>query len=312
MNTHGQHPSSSDCAILSGSLLQETSTRPLGKGYRDIVAFLEPYLSAASKGKTATPTLTASLRSLSHCRQIGAQMRRLPKNPACLLQGYSTPGNAAGLRDFLRGHGVDRPRLWAIDLFDIRAVYEALGIALPEFEFTVADAAALPPLFQDQVFDLVVQDFLLNCLPLADDGKLLLETARVLSPAGCALINFTDATGVLHLPRWPARDLADSFGMCWNEMAYQLSDLTSSLTEDETMRSRLGGCVVTSGMQDQFTYVVPSNGRFEFFSDAARIFLLMKNAGLEPVSVHRSEGVDNNGLRCHRHRCLVRKVTGAS
>lgn len=293
-------------------LLPEASARPVGKGYRDIVGFLAPYFAAARSGASATPTLAASLRSLLPQALIAAHLRRLPSAVACLLQGYSTPGNADALRDFLGAHGVRSPRIWAVDLYDLRAVYRALRMPPPQMEFAVADAAALGALFPDGAFDVIVQDFLLNCLPLGRHGPLLEETARLLAPTGCALIHFTDSTGVRQLRRWSAEELAERHGLAWDAAAYQLSDMISSAAGETALRARLGGTVVTTNWPDQFTYVAPENGQLEFFPASARVFSLLRDAGLETVYAHYGQGVDNHGLRCHRHRCLVRKRPGAS
>jgi len=295
---------------FSGSPLGEDCVRPLGKGYRNIISFLEPYLSAFSDGVTTTPTLATSLHALLEQPVVGEHMRRLPKNATCLIQGYSTPGNADALRAFLCDHGIDSPSLWAVDLFDIGAVYQTLKIPLPKVEFRIADAADLPPSFQGGSFHLILQDFLLNCLPLAHHRKLLRETARILSPAGYALIHFTDATGAQHLRQSSAHDLRSRHGIRWDETAYQLSDMTSSLEQEAAIRLHLGGTIVTTPECNQLTYVVPVDGRFEFFPDAARIFSLMDEAGLETITIHCSQGVDNNGLQCRRYRCLSRKNPG--
>ena len=155
----------------------ERITRPLRKGFRELTAFLAPYLAAMRDGRITTPTLAASLNHLAAHTTASAPLGSLPRDCRCLLQGYSTPDNAPVLRDFLKSLGIAAPRLWAVDLYDLRAIYDELGIPQPEMDFCVADATALPADFPAGGFDLVVQDFLFNCLPPSHYPRLLAETS---------------------------------------------------------------------------------------------------------------------------------------
>ena len=235
-------------------------------------------------------------------------MKHLPRNASVLIQGYSAPGNSNALHIFLREIGVDKPHLMAVDLFDVREMYSALDISLPDTDFHIADATALPSEFCDGFIDLVVQDFLINCLPPKYYFELFQETARILSPTGLSMINFTDNTGVQGLQKWSPKEIFDTLGVRWDISAYQLADIITHPTLTETLFSLLHGAVVEHENDCHATYVTPIDGHFEFFPTVQHIVDLLQNANLELIETDFSIGRDNNGLQCCRHHYLVRKT----
>ncbi len=308
-DTHMSTSSPDQPMAISGYLhVSEQVTRPMGKGYRDIIAFLAPYLMATQGEAEYTPTLETSLRRVLASPGIITGLQRLPCNASILIQGYSAPGNSEALRIFLHEIGVDLPKLKIVDLYNVQEIYLALGIPLPDAEFHIADATSLPSGFHDGCSDLVVQDFLLNCLPPKYHMNLLQETARILSPSGLAMIHFTDTSAVRDLRQWSLQEISDTFGVIWDSTAYQLSDFVTAPLLAEKIFTRLKGSVVANAENGQFTYLTPFDGHFEFFSTAERIIDLIDSTELKLIYTDVSTGPDNNGLHCCRHRCLVGKV----
>jgi ubiquinone/menaquinone biosynthesis C-methylase UbiE len=269
-------------------------------------AFFAPYLMAMETGRITTPTLGASLQCISAQPDFEVHLRNLPRKTRCVLQGYSTPDNAEVLGAFLGRFGIDGEELHAVDLYNLEVVYKELNLPLPRLKYHLADATALPKTFE-AAFDLVIQDFLLNCVPHADQPRLLSETARVLSKAGLALIHFTDASGLARLPRKTEQVLEKEHGFHWESSTYQISDMGRAKGEEAALIAQLGGRVVVDEQLDQFTYVTATDGHFEFFTDASRIYAMFRKAGLTLISQTIREGIDFHGLLCRRHYCLLRK-----
>lgn len=286
--------------------LGEDMVRPLKKGYVHLEAFLAPYIRALETGQVTTPTLAASLRWIAAQPDLKPHLQRLPGNARCLMLGYSTPDNEEALRSFLGAYGIDGAKLHAVDLYNLKAVYRKLNLPLPRLKYHVADATALPKIFES-AFDLVIQDFLLNCVPHADQVRVLSETVRSLSEEGLALIHFTDASGVARLPRKTIQALWDEHALRWQRTAYQLSDINGTAGRESALLARVGGKVIVDEQPHQFTYVTSVDGHFEFFTDAPRIFLMFAEAGLTLASQTSSQGIDYHQLCCRRHYCLLRK-----
>ena len=292
-----------------GGAVPESHSRPLGKGYRDVSAFLATYFSDDTDEKASTPTLVTGLELLSREADFTKPLEALPHHPACLIQGYSAPGNAAAIRRFLGTLRRGNPRMTAIDLFDLPALYARLGIVLPEVDFRIADATRMPLDFGAGTFDLILQDFLLNCIPSSQSADLLTETARMLAPQGLALVHFSELLDAKAMPTCELEALPETYGVQWNDAAYQVADLAS--VGAGVWPPLLGGMVLTDRHGDPAIYVQPNSGHFEFFSPLNRTLALLAAAGLESVAEHHSMGTDSHGLLCRRHRYLLRHAPSA-
>ena len=278
--------------------------RPLGRGAHDLASAIGLFTLPAPDAPGANPNLQRSLERFAQLPELGPRLRRLPVRPAVLIQGYSDPGNAGALRGFLRAQAGLEPRVEAIDLYDLPAVYQLLGFPPPDFGFRVADASDLRSHHAAGTVDVVVQDFLLNCAPPALHAPILREVARILSADGVAFISFSDRSGVSTRPTMDAAGFQRRFGVPWRADAYDLADVFPAGPFAADLNG-LGGSVVHDPETKTATLTTEPTGRFEFFRDAEVMLGLFEQAGLTRLAMDRSEGVDSHGLRCARHRCLL-------
>lgn len=283
----------------------ERLMRPLGRGVLDLPALIEQFSAPAADAPGANPNVQRSLEAFARLPELGRWLRRLPPAPSVLIEGYSDPGNADALRGFLRGRVDGEAQVQTIDLFDLPAVYALLGLPTPDIGFRVADASDLSAHFADRSVDVVVQDFLLNCAPATLHAPILREVARILSARGLALISFTDRSGVRARPTLDVAEFEERFGRPWQPEAYNLSDLFPSGSPAESPLVKLGGCVIYEPVSETATLVTQPSGRFEFFRDAEAMHRLFQSSALVCRGVDQSEGVDAQGLRCTRYRCLL-------
>ncbi len=254
----------------------------------------------------ANPNVRRSLDHFARLPELGPRLRRLLGSPSVLIQGYSDPGNANALAQFLAREITGHPRLQVIDLYDLPAVYALLGFPAPAFEYRLADASDLRGVHEDSSVDVLVQDFLLNCAPSALHGPILREVARILSAQGVALISFSDQAGVGPRPTMDATEFQRRSGVPWCPGAYNLADMFPPGAFPPAMLGDVAGQVVLDPATGTST-LITAVGRFEFFRDAEVILRLFQEAGLVNVATDRSEGVDSHGLNCRRYRCLLAK-----
>jgi hypothetical protein len=100
------------CSVAEDALrrpFSQDSARPLGKGYSEIMHMV---LSYASAEKTAgNPTLQHSLDRFRTLPALRRHLAGLAEKPLCLIQGYSTPGTAGALGQFINDHIGSLPRI---------------------------------------------------------------------------------------------------------------------------------------------------------------------------------------------------------
>ena len=195
--------------------IPEHLARPLGRGASDLAASIGQFVAPAPNAPGANPNVQRSLEHFARLPELGPRLQRLAGSPVALIQGYSDPGNADALGDFLARWIGCPPRMQAIDLYDLPAVYELLGFPPPAFEFRLADASDLQGHYADGSVDVLVQDFLLNCAPTALHAPILREVARILSNHGVALISFSDRSGVCPRPTMDTAEFQRRFGLPW-------------------------------------------------------------------------------------------------
>jgi SAM-dependent methyltransferase len=229
----------------------------------------------------------------------------LPKRVNALIEGYAGSRNAEALQAFLALAGVRDMDIVAIDLFDLPATYRRLSMTLPNMRFIQADACSLGAVAADGEFDVVVQDFLLNCLPPADAPRLLAEVARVLAPEGRFILSVTDSSGLQTRPALTPERLACDWGVRWDRSASYLSCIVPDpLLRQDALRA-LAGCIVADQAREQHTLIAAPHGRFEFFVPWAQTERQLNDAGFRVLLAQTQWGRDDHGLDCHRHRIIA-------
>lgn len=256
-------------------------------------------------GATAVPTLGDSLGVMARLPGVRDRVDGLGPGCRCLIQGCTAPGNADALRRFL-GHP-ERPRIEvvAVDLLDLPSVYRRLGWTVPEAGFVRADARKLQHFFPRGHFDVVAQDFLLNCAPPAEAPDLLAAARHVLRPGGLLLISVTDSAGLGDHPAITPDGFARLAGTPWDCAARDLAGLLPDAERRARVLPRLAGRVVRACNDGAVTLVIAPHGRFEFFLPIARILRLLDNAGFDVVARATEWGRDDNGVDCRRWRFVA-------
>ncbi|MGJ8640371.1 MAG: hypothetical protein ACSHYA_13370 [Opitutaceae bacterium] len=272
--------------------------RHVASAYRDPSLFLRSYLSEVSN---KNPNLGYSLSRISEIPDNERYIAALPQSPVCLIEGYSDQLNANELSRFLKARGIQNPELHAIDLMNIPGLYESLGISFPELNFVQANAANLIGIFESGKFNLVVQDFLLNCAPVVLHDYILSELHRVMADDGIALLSFTalpSEAAVLEdvysggIERSPAD---------WDLKAYSVEDIDA--VHDSALRGKRFYC----GRTQSVVFVTPETGNFEFYRPYEHFSLAFQRAGLRIIERVSSKGVDAHSQMCCRHHCIVKR-----
>jgi hypothetical protein len=293
---------------MPGSFPQDAA-RPLGKGYSEIMQMV---LSYAVAGKSAgNPTLSHSLDRIRLMPDLKRILGRLAKEPLCLIQGYSTPGNADALSQFIHDYIGSYPRIETVDLYDLPHLYDVLDIEMPEMIYHIADAAHLDHLYQDGSVDLVVQDFLLNCIPASRHEPLLQEVSRILKPDGLGVISFTSSEALELSSALSTTQLQTGYNLTWDSHAYDLAGM-GKVNPSESSLDHLIGKLVYHQPTSEFIYVAKTGGRFEFFRSKEEMFALFEKWGLHLLAFDTSQGSDDHGLTCVRYRCILAKGSKSS
>ncbi len=136
--------------------------------------------------------------------------------PLCLIEGYSTPGNADALAHFLKEICDASSRIETIDLYDLPHLYEILGLEMPPMTYRIADAGPSRESVSRRFVDLVVQDFLLNCIPASRHEPLLKEVSRILKPGGIGIISFTSSESLDLQSAISTEQLQADHRVAWN------------------------------------------------------------------------------------------------
>ena len=267
--------------------------------------FLTRYDPARRPAGDRPPDLADSLAALALAPGLDATLGLLPSRVRCLIEGYAGPENASALRAFLACRGAVVDTLTAADINDVPAAYARLGLPAPDLRFIQADACDLSAHLAPASIDLLVQDFLLNCLPPVNAPRLLAEAARLLRPGGLAIISFTDDTGARQRPHFTPGELSSRWGLEWSPSATHLRDLNAPANRLPDLHAALAGGVLAAPPDPNLTFVTAPHGRFEFFAPAAHTRALLAAAGLDIRLTATETGRDDQGLVCMRHRCLA-------
>ena len=238
--------------------------------------------------------------------EIKKHLGGLPKEPLCLIQGYSTPGNAEALRQFIHDYIGSFPRIETVDLYDLPHLYDVLDIKMPPMRYHIADAAHLDYLYKNGAVDLVVQDFLLNCIPASKHEPLLNEVSRILRPNGLGIISFTSSEALGLSTALSTTQLRADHNLTWDAQAYDLADMAKA-NKAEISLDYLMGKLIYHQPTSEFIYIAQAGGRFEFFRSKSEMLLLFEKCGLHLLSLDVSQGSDDHGLSCVRYRCILTK-----
>lgn len=285
------------------SSVKDTEIRPLGQGWSRIHRFLEDAAAEPVPGGVRFPTLRQALDAISGSADLGDAFAELSATPDCLIAGISHPRNGVALAEFLAGLQRASTSMHAIDLCDVRAVFEGMGVTMPRVRFRVADAADLSPFPSDSV-DLVVQDGLLNCTPHEKHRAILSEAARVLRGRGRLLFNFTDSTFIRPEDVLPLEAFEARVGARVPVEAFGLADMVRQENVPEAL-SEIVNLPVYTGYGETYFVATRPWGHFEFFFSYEHVESLLRSAGFKPLLGVWADEQDPNGFRCRRHRMVL-------
>lgn len=289
--------------------------KPLGIGFDQPELFISEYIRPDRKEEISTPDLSFSLSHVEKIEGIQKILDQLEVNPLCLIEGCTAPTNGIALKRFLTERGVKDPRIDAIDLMDVNALFRPHGMEIYETNFKVADARDLGGLYSTGSVDVVTQDFLLNCAPHSTYEPITREAARIMNPKGLGIVCFTDNQCISGCETLDENELKRLYGITIPSTAYCLRDAVRTLElsrrdEDqmvtELTRELAGKVLVNS--RDEYTLITTAGGNFEFFQPYNNFERLVEDVGLRIVGVNVSSGTDRNNITCVRYRTVLQKV----
>jgi hypothetical protein len=290
--------------------ISETVWRHLGRGYEHFDDFFLQYCTA-SDGSYHNPDLEMSLGAFA-VSEATSLVRKVGPRPRCLILGITCPRNGTALRQYLCQIGVKDPAIHAIDIMDVAAVARATGHGLRDVDFSVRDASRLFD-WPDGSVEILVQDHLLNCAPHGDHQAILSEAARVLSPNGILILNFSlldsgNQVGNDYSLNWS--DAERLLGKRLSDKAYCLKDVVGDRRLTEVKSMMLGKVITDHELQRQVQVTHP-HGNFEFYFSMMELERLLEQRGMRFCFSIRSESDQVEGPRCVRYRTLVRHTGGA-
>ncbi|PIL21992.1 hypothetical protein P775_01460 [Puniceibacterium antarcticum] len=264
------------------------------------------YLETSPDFCPDAPTLASSLSVFATSDHFVASLATFGSNLECLFQGYTTPTNADDLRKALLGRGIDNVQIFAIDQIPLPTIYQELGVDMPEIEFIQADACAIGDRLAGRKFDLIVQDFVLNCMPPVYIPALLQEARRHIKQQGICLISFSaGASKLLQCSAISATSQTD-----WPQeltaTTRSLADLARSDAEFSDLAERWLGQTISNSKTGEVIQITSPSGQFEFFLSEAEVMCMIEAAGFEVFVANVSSAVDYSGLACSRYRVIAK------
>src|SRR6202142_3927654 len=284
----------------------ESVWKPLGRGYDQFPDFFLQYCSC-SGASNVNPDLAISLNAFA-ASKAASLICNVGARPRCLIQGITCPDNGTALRRYLLQIGITDPAIHAIDIIDVAAVASAAGYELTDLEFSVRDASRLFDWTHGSV-QILVQDHLLNCAPHAYHEAILREAARVLSPGGVLILNFSllnDSGKQIendHVLSWS--DAERLLGTRLSNEVYCLKDVVGNGHRLAEVKSLMLGKVVVDHQLDRQIQVTPPHGNFEFYFSMRELEHLLERVGMRFCLRYRTEVDKAEGPRYVRYRALV-------
>lgn len=269
--------------------------------------FVARYILTSAYFESDLPSFLKSLSVFAESSLVTNALGALGRDVSCLFQGYTAPQNAHALRCFLSALGISIQETVAVDLLDIPNIYKRLGVEIPELRFIQGDACDLTNWFKKSSFEIVIQDFTLNCIPPIFAPALVKEAHRLLKADGIAMISFTDSSGLQ--PIGQIHDVLMQHGLTWLPDMRGLNELPIDVHDLMTLAHKIIGATMATIDQEQLIFVTPPDGRFEFFQPVANTLQMIRNSGFDILSLQRSLGSDPCNLQCMRYRCLLRPTT---
>lgn len=272
--------------------------------------FAARYLLNTKQYSAQAPTLKMSLTAFDKASAFQWPIDITNTRPSCLIQGYTAPQNESDLRSFLASKLSNEINITAVDKMNLPVIYEKLGVEFPRIEFFQMDASELWSTLKSRHFDLLIQDFILNCAPLSKSRAIVTEGARLLKPGALAFISFTDNSNFLAKEALTPHTLLHNCGVRWNSNLTSLEQLLDHSQEAKVFdRQDLLGKVIYDQALDHYTVITNPTGRFEYFAPLKETLSHFDEAGLRVLHRVNLESVDYSGLMCSRHHCLLVKTS---
>jgi SAM-dependent methyltransferase len=287
--------------------IPESVWKPLGRGYDQFPDFFLQYCSR-SDASNSNPDLAISLNAFATSK-AASLIRNMGPQPRCLIQGIACPRNGTALRRYLLQIGITDPTIHAIDIVDVAAVAHATGHELTDLEFSLRDASRLFDWAHGSV-QILVQDHLLNCAPHADHEAILREAARVLSPGGILMLNFSlldfsgNQMGNECWLNWS--DAERLLGTRLSDEVYCLKDIVGDGRRLAEVKPLMLGRVIADYKLDRQVEVTYPHGNFEFYFSMRDLKRLLERVGMRFCLRYRSKVENLGGPRYVRYRTLVR------
>src|SRR5208282_3020830 len=286
--------------------IPESVWKPLGRGYDQFPDFFLQYC-LRSDASNSNPDLAVSLNTFA-ASKAASLIRNVGARPRCLIQGITCPHNGTALRRYLLQIGIMDPAIHAIDIINVAVVARAAGHELTDLEFSVRDASRLFDWAHGSV-QILVQDHLLNCAPHAYHEAILREAARVLSPDGILMLNFSllnlwgNQMGSDHLLNWS--DAERLLGTRLSDEVYCLKDIVGDGQRLAEVKPLMLGKVIVDHQLNRQVQVTHPHGNFEFYFSMREIEHLLERVGMRFCLRYRTEVANVEGAPYVRYRALV-------
>ncbi len=289
--------------------ISEELARPLRKGFDAVHVFLHEYIRADRHEAISTPDLGLSLGHIEHIGNIGELVSEVREKPLCLIEGCTSPTNGQALAQFMARQNKPDATVHAIDLIDVKSIFDGYGITMIDTDFFVADACDLRDNYKNNSVDVIAQDFLLNCAPFDSHKPIMQEANRIMHPQGIALICFTDHNALMSAEELTYSQLETEFGLTYDQSAFCLRDLLPENHSDadfEDYFNALNTKVLVDDTKTRYALITKDGGNFEFFRPFSAVHKLFDDTGFRIVGLERSSGKDRNGIVCVRYRAVLK------
>jgi ubiquinone/menaquinone biosynthesis C-methylase UbiE len=213
------------------------------------------------------------------------------KKARCLIEGFACPYNAGYLHEFLKKFKIE-PTIFVIDINE-RGYKNAKLKKVDRFIKKFVKTDAINTGFKNNIFDFVIQDFLLNCSPFHLHDKIIKEVFRVLKPNGVFLTSYSYLNSFPKVPLFKQEII---------EKNYQI-ELEKLLSFRENMKTKFKQKFIQC--PEGFIFIT-STGDFEFYRKRKSFKNIFKKY-FEALDKKIEIAKDRNGLLCERWREVYKK-----